>query len=591
MDPTSSSSFFNDSQERLSSFMSPAASSSEPASSLEEGTSRPTNTAKRSRNSLNSFSVGQNFLSSFDTIQDLISQAFIGLEEADSETQYGVGKNLLDRSKKMSDQWTKNLIKAQAFKCFELSAQKLYIPAIREMAYLCRKMKFYEVEPVYRMFCQLDTRDRDDEERYNRFCEEPRCHCIECPQQYQVEHIRDEGAKHLHKILKNNPPHLTELFLTDKRSIDSGDSWIVKGLKRNTTLKTLYLDDSAQGAFLGNQVLPRSLTELSISYLNIDTDLRLLGDVLNSQIRLNRLDISLPISRNHLRTRGGRSLTQTRLVRLNPNEQPIRLTSNPHSHEGVLHITQALSQNTTLKSLKLGGIFHQEWLPLIHYFTTHNSTLRCLGLSQSCIGPAHLGKFLASNSTLTKLDVSSNPLMNTDLSGFIQGVIKNTTLISLKLANNKITDARSLVQLISCSTSLARLNANKNPLSEEGLHSLLQALSDNTSLTAFSALQSHDFSYISFEHEIADLFNRNTTLKSLDINLSRSMIINSELVYRAAVTNPTLSYFSPYPIPDEKVNLKGFEGRFNEVLLRNQHNRERQLMTLFRLMRPFLIRE
>ena len=101
------------------------------------------------------------------------------------------------------------------------------------------------------------------------------------------------------------------------------------------------------------------------------------------------------------------------------------------------------------------------------------------------IGAAAIAQALASNSSLTKLDLSSNRLGNIGAASIAQALSFNSSLTTLDLRSNRLGNlgAASISQALSSNSTLTELNLYSNEIGNKGATAIAEAISINCSLT------------------------------------------------------------------------------------------------------------
>ncbi|RIB05806.1 hypothetical protein C2G38_2218640 [Gigaspora rosea] len=122
-------------------------------------------------------------------------------------------------------------------------------------------------------------------------------------------------------------------------------------------------------------------------------------------------------------------------------------------------IAQLLRKNKALKQLELNG----------NKITFDNGN--------------EIFKSLCENSSITHLDISNNLLNNNSCFKLKQMFQKNTTLITLNLNNNLLGESGDLIKGLDGNTNLKFLNLQNNNFTVEIVHSFINHLLNNATLT------------------------------------------------------------------------------------------------------------
>ena len=161
--------------------------------------------------------------------------------------------------------------------------------------------------------------------------------------------------------------------------------------------------------------------------------------------------------------------------------------------EGVAHIANALSVNSSLEELDISGIsIGDEELAHIANALQKNTTMKvlhvngCLNISYK--GAESLGRVLSVNSSLEELDISGTSIGDEGVAHIANALQTNTTMKVLDVAYCEISDkgAESIARALTASISLERLDISHNHLGDNGIVHIaisLQASSFLKSLT------------------------------------------------------------------------------------------------------------
>ena len=122
------------------------------------------------------------------------------------------------------------------------------------------------------------------------------------------------------------------------------------------------------------------------------------------------------------------------------------------------------------------------------------------------------------NSTLTKLNLSSNLIGSEGAISLANALKQNTTLKTLLLRNNQIgpEGTIALANTLKQNKSLIKLQLNSNNIGMEGAHALSSALRNNTTLTTLELYNNGIKS--EGATTLANALKQNTTLTALNLN-------------------------------------------------------------------------
>lgn len=341
--------------------------------------------------------------------------------------------------------------------------------------------------------------------------------------------IGDHGAEALTSALESNEK-LHALDLSQNNISALGCARLGEVLRTNCSLSTLTLngnhlvgDDTAQ--LVDALLVNTKLTELDLSNCNIScrTAVRL-GDALKSNLALTALDLS----RNHLPSPAlaglveglcaNRGLASVRLSRVaDGRDEAKRLTTG---------LSDVLSCNRSIASLELNDNGLEEPAAMILAKALKEGGRICaLGLAGNRIpasGCAVLAQALATNTSLTRLDLSDNPHL-----GIAEGLALAVghTLTHLELARCGIDDrvAVALARVLHANTcSLKVLNLGMNLISGPGAQAVFQALETNASLTHLDMSRNQLGASVAGP-ALAAMLRVNHTLTSLDVMQNRDL--------------------------------------------------------------------
>ena len=179
----------------------------------------------------------------------------------------------------------------------------------------------------------------------------------------------------------------------------------------------------------------------------------------------------------------------------------------------------ALRVNTSLTSLELrSNPIGAEGASSLSEALRVNTSLTSLLLSSNSIGAegaSSLSEALRVNTSLTSLLLSSNSIGAEGASSLSEALKVNTSLTSLRLCKNSIGDegASSLSEALRVNTSLTSLGLSENSIGAEGASSLSEALRVNTSLTFLDL--SVNFVGAEGASSLSEALRVNTSLTSL----------------------------------------------------------------------------
>ena len=337
--------------------------------------------------------------------------------------------------------------------------------------------------------------------------------------------ITKVNGQALSRMLKTNKT--LNVFSLSHNSINgSGVRYLSKGIGSSSAISKLDLSgnpiqDDEDGLSHLCQVLTTntSLLELNLSNCRL-TITEENGQALSHMLKTNKTLKSLrvlPIA--HIDGHGLRYFSEYISSSLHALRK-LDLSRNPiqDGEDGLSHLCQALATNTSLVELNLSNceltITKVNGQALSRMLKT-NKTLNVFSLSHNSIngsGVRYLSKGISSSSTISKLDLSHNPIQDGEdgLSHLCQALTTNTYLVELNFAGfalsvsgrrqGEMAEAikslevsyqaftghvlNSLSYFIGSSSAISKLDLSYNPIQdvEDGLSHLCQALTTNTSL-------------------------------------------------------------------------------------------------------------
>jgi len=269
---------------------------------------------------------------------------------------------------------------------------------------------------------------------------------------------------------------LIELDLSFNKLSDKGGVTISKLVEFAENIKRINLS--------GNQIADLGAEKLSIS---------LKGKIFLSHLNLNT---------NHIGNTGIMFINE--LLFTNSGLLNLDIGNNHYDWDAMIAITSALT--TTNKSLNILNVDDPNYKIQDQDFFTHfgkmllkNKSLKKLSMKLHKLrfeGLAILTEHLAFNKTLEVLDISCNQICFQGMS-FISEFLQrdDTTLKSLNLANNKISDqgAKIFAQGISLNKSLLHVDLTTNSINCEGLCRLAEGLSENETLMSLKLFWNNFF--------------------------------------------------------------------------------------------------
>eukprot|EP00980_Cylindrotheca_fusiformis_P019277 scaffold6591_cov106-Cylindrotheca_fusiformis.AAC.7 len=238
-------------------------------------------------------------------------------------------------------------------------------------------------------------------------------------------------------------------------------------IQNSTSLKELELfeedfssDDTKALHFSAGLADSKSLRQILLSYCCFDETA--ISNISNGLARNRYLELLFIIA-GELEDEQVGELLQS--VTTHPCLREVNISRNYCKTDGIRALSAVLSPSAScsLKSLDL----------------SHQHTERANKLDISLLAPA-----LATNTTLTNLNLSFNRLNDTDVESIAGSLVRNQTLEELDLRANKIgiVGEQAIAEYLRTQPRLRKLFLFGNPLGEKGDAALLDAIAGNSTL-------------------------------------------------------------------------------------------------------------
>ncbi|KAI7899019.1 uncharacterized protein BX663DRAFT_522862 [Cokeromyces recurvatus] len=235
------------------------------------------------------------------------------------------------------------------------------------------------------------------------------------------ESIKMKGFKYIAIFIKQSKTiqsiDLSQCTI-DKRSME----YLSQGLRYATNLRHVEmnkcaLNSTVEAVFVKGISDNNSLISLSLCNIQSNHHHQWLSQLLTSQMKLERLDLS-----NNYQLHMS-SLASSLII--NHTLTHLCLSNCKINFEGLVHLSNALKENEYLKSLDLsnnplGGETDEGIFALKSALLMHNSSLESLNLSATQLESSSviaLAEVLPENTVLTRLDLSKNPKI--DIAGLL----------------------------------------------------------------------------------------------------------------------------------------------------------------------------
>ena len=212
---------------------------------------------------------------------------------------------------------------------------------------------------------------------------------------------------------------------------------------------------------------------------------------------------------------------------------------------GAAILAHAMATNSTLTRLDLSGSgIGDSGAAALAKAVEINSTLTHLYLSYNRIGDsgaAELAKAVEINSTVTRLDLSENGIGDSGAAALAKAVEINSTLTRLNVANNRIGDsgAAALAKAVEINSTLTDLDLSYNGIGDSGAAALAKEVEINSTLTELHLIENGIGD--SGAASLAKAVEINSTLTDLDLSYNGIGDSGAAALAKAVEINSTLT--------------------------------------------------
>ena len=293
--------------------------------------------------------------------------------------------------------------------------------------------------------------------------------------------ITDEGAKRLTEGIKVNVT-LEELNLSENWISKEGVMRIVEACRKNRTLHKLvctcnYLSKSGLAA-INEYIRKENAVQI------FDASWNSLGSKYN-QLAFKTTFESLCVKKELQPDYGEPSSSHDQLGYGNIKEK-LWYVDEITDPKYIRKFLQCILDDVQYVNV-IDAIMTNDQMSIFCDCLMNNSTLTKLNLSSNKItdeGTKRLTEAIQVNRTLQSLNISHNALSEVALSSISDYLKFNSTLFKLNLSSNKISDkgAERLTEAIKVNTTLQELNISKNWISKEGVMRIAEACTINRTL-------------------------------------------------------------------------------------------------------------
>jgi len=264
----------------------------------------------------------------------------------------------------------------------------------------------------------------------------------------------------------------------------------------------------------------KSLTELDFSYLEMSEGTTL--DDFTKAMENNTTVSRMTLFSNNFTERHGEKIGQ--MLNTIKGLTKVDLSVNELGDEGMDDICQALKVNTHLKSLTMGANGLTSCCgKSVEELLLKNTTLTSLNLIDNKIGAEgviHMANALRINSTLQNLNLNKNYLGTSGITALANGIRDNHGLKYLNLnplpTSPQPGARQGLFDMMASNTTLSCLNIGINPLGEELICSVCNGASVSKTLTSLN-LQRVNFDTERANEALCRMLEKNNSLTSLSL--------------------------------------------------------------------------
>ena len=234
-----------------------------------------------------------------------------------------------------------------------------------------------------------------------------------------------------------------------------------------------------------------------------------------------------------------------RALAVNKSLKELNISSNKIGDNGIAHIAMVLQINTTLRTLNISNCDLSDYgVESLAIALAFNRSLQELDISSNKIsgnGLAYIAIALLINNSLQTLNISLSRILLSERAEFLgRALAFNMSLQKLNIRTNEIGDngIAHIAIGLQTNTTLRTLNISQCNISDEGAESLARALAVNSSLQeldiSFNKIGDNGIAHI------ATALQTNTTLRTLDISWCIISSKGAESLARALAVNRSL---------------------------------------------------
>ena len=336
-----------------------------------------------------------------------------------------------------------------------------------------------------------------------------------------------KGMKNISSLIKINVSH--------NEIIDEAADELASVLLHNTLLQEFDLSYNSLSKLDSLRILKgmkniSSLIKINVSHNEItDETADELANVLLNNTLLQELDLSYnSLSKlDSLRILRGMKNTSS-LIKIN-------VSHNEITDEAADELANVLLNNTSLQELDLSYNSLSDSLRILKGMKSISSLIR-LNISHNEIideAADELANVLLHNTLLQEIDLSYNSLSELDSLRILQGIKNITSLVKINVSHNEIIDeaADELANVLLHNTLLQELDLSYNGLSKLDSLSILKGMKNISSLVKINV--SHNEIIDEAADELASVLFHNTLLQELNLSYNSLSKLDSLRIFKS----------------------------------------------------------
>ena len=230
----------------------------------------------------------------------------------------------------------------------------------------------------------------------------------------------------------------------------------------------------------------------------------------------------------------------------NSTIQELTLSNAGSNKNGLVALAEALHHNFTLQVLTLSHIeIGDNEAQALATALQQNSTIREFSLTHAGIDGNQavvLSQVLHGNTTINVLTLSHDSLGNMGVIALAQALHGNTTIEVLSLSDNSLGDtgATALAQVLQHNSILQELTLSRNRIGDAGAVDLAQALHSNSTLQRLILSDNYNISNDGAA-ALATALSHNSSLKELDLHSNKFSDTATLMLLQALTENSSIT--------------------------------------------------